>query len=72
MDRNLNRRIEALVRIEAENHKAELDGVLKLYADPGIIHWLMGQKGEWKRIVNNEEGRLEDLHTILMSRVRHV
>jgi polyphosphate kinase len=72
MDRNLNRRIEALVRIEAEGHKAELDGILNLYADPGIVHWLMGQNGEWKRIVNNEEGRLEDLHTILMSRVRHV
>jgi hypothetical protein len=43
-----------------------------LYADPGIVHWLMGQNGEWKRIINNEEGRLEDLHTILMSRVRHV
>ncbi|NCW75909.1 MAG: polyphosphate kinase 1 [Actinobacteria bacterium] len=72
MDRNLNRRIEALVRIEAEDHKAELDGILNLYADPGIVHWFMGQNGEWRRIVNSEEGRLEDLHTILMSRVRHV
>jgi len=71
MDRNLNRRIEALVRVEKNEHKAELDGILNLYADPGISHWSMNQEGKWIRAVKNEEGRLEDLHTILMGRVQN-
>jgi polyphosphate kinase len=71
MDRNLNRRIEALVRVEKNEHKAELDGILNLYADPGISHWSMNQEGKWIRAVKNEEGRLDDLHTILMGRAQN-
>lgn len=71
MDRNLNRRIEALVRIEKNEHKTELDGILNLYADPGISHWSMNQDGKWIRVVEGEEGRLNDLHTILMGRAQN-
>lgn len=69
MDRNLNRRIEALVSVQLPEHKAVLDEVLNLYADPKLAHWEMGSDGKWTRIIVDGEERLQDLHSILMGRV---
>lgn len=71
MDRNLNRRIEALVRVETREHKSELNGILDLYADPGISHWSLNQDGKWIRVLEDKEGRLDDLHSILMGRAQY-
>ena len=71
MDRNLNRRIEALVRVETREHKSELNGILDLYADPGISHWSLNQDGKWIRVLEDKEGRLDDLHSILMGRAQN-
>jgi polyphosphate kinase len=71
MDRNLNRRIEALTRIESEKHISELNRVLDLCADPKISHWEMNSYGDWTRLFQDEEGRLDDLHSVLMERARN-
>lgn len=71
MDRNLNRRIEALVRVETREHKSELNGILDLYADPGISHWSLNQDGKWIRVLEDKEGRLDELHSILMGRAQN-
>lgn len=71
MDRNLNRRIEALTRIESEKHISELNRVLDLYADPKIAHWEMNSYGDWTRLFQDGDGRLDDLHSVLMERARN-
>lgn len=71
MDRNLNRRIEALTRIESEKHISELNRVLDLYADPKIAHWEMNSYGDWIRLFQDGDGRLDDLHSVLMERARN-
>ncbi len=67
MDRNLNRRIEALVRIESSDHKSRLDSLLNLYADPRVKRWEMKSSGEWYRIVQDEDGEFFDLHSKLLA-----
>jgi polyphosphate kinase len=71
MDRNLNRRIEALTRIESEKHISELNRVLDLYADPKIAHWEMNSYGDWIRLFQDGDERLDDLHSVLMERARN-
>ncbi|MBU3716049.1 MAG: RNA degradosome polyphosphate kinase [Candidatus Nanopelagicaceae bacterium] len=70
MDRNLNRRIEALVRVESIEHKARLSAILDLYADPHVSHWQMRSSGAWERKHLGQEGRLQDLHEILLRQAR--
>lgn len=72
MDRNLNRRIEALVKIESSAHKSVLDGLLNLYASPDISHWQMNSDGKWNRITRNESGALQDLHSTLIKDIGNV
>lgn len=69
MDRNLNRRIEALVQIESPAHKSELDEILNLYSSPHVAHWAMSASGEWIRHHQEKGARLQDLHSIFMVRV---
>lgn len=70
MDRNLNRRIEALVRIEEPEHKAKIGQILDLYSSPEISHWELESSGSWIRKNSNSEGRLAELHDILMDQAR--
>ncbi len=70
MDRNLNRRIEALVRIDSAEHKARLNEVLDLYANPAIAHWELESSGNWTRRTKVGDERLEDLHNVLMGQAR--
>lgn len=67
MDRNLDRRIEALVRVEDSEHRARLNSTLDLYANAEISHWEMDSTGTWNRKFMANGGRLQDLHEILIS-----
>ena len=66
MDRNLDRRIEALVRVEDSEQRARLNSTLDLYANSEISHWEMDSAGTWNRKLMGTEGRLKDLHEILI------
>lgn len=71
MDRNLNRRIEALVRLESPDHVARVSEILDLYSNPMISRWEMNESGAWNRISKGLEGELENLHGLLLKKVRH-
>jgi len=48
MHRNLDRRVEALVRVDGESHRARLRWILELgLADTGA--WLLAADGTWAR-----------------------
>ena len=72
MHRNLDRRVEALVRITAPDHVEELRGLIEASISPETASWHLGPDGDWIRQANAEDGtRLADLQEgIIRSRSR--
>jgi polyphosphate kinase len=63
MHRNLDRRVEALLRLKDPGHLAELDELLTLSMDPETISWHLDSDGRWTRHPTPEEGPGRDLQT---------
>jgi polyphosphate kinase len=49
MERNLDRRVEALVRVDDEVSRARLDGILRLAWQPDLDCWTLGADNRWRR-----------------------
>ncbi len=63
MDRNLNRRVESLVKITQPDHKRHLLRALDGYLSEKTSAWQMQPDGSWFRGVQNTEGEpLTDFH----------
>jgi len=61
MHRNLDRRVEVLVRVEADELKKRLCGILNLALTDTSGAWRLGKSGKWSRITSTKEaaaGRL--------------
>ncbi|WP_371498533.1 RNA degradosome polyphosphate kinase [Kitasatospora sp. NBC_00374] len=73
MHRNLDRRIEALVRVADPAHRAELSGLLDLGMSDGTESWHLGADGSWTRHSQDAEGQaLRHIQGLLIdSRRRH-
>ncbi|MFC6596493.1 RNA degradosome polyphosphate kinase [Kitasatospora paranensis] len=56
MHRNLDRRIEALVRVTDPAHRTELSGLLDLGVSDGTESWHLGPDGAWTRHATDSEG----------------
>ncbi len=56
MHRNLDRRVELLIRVTDPAHKAELRGLIDLAMDPGVSSWWLGPDGIWTRQHLDEDG----------------
>jgi len=71
LHRNLDRRIEVLVRIADPEHLRELQGYFDLQLDDATSSWrLDGASGEWVRHSRREDGSLlHDAQDVLMSRI---
>jgi polyphosphate kinase len=67
MHRNLDRRVEALVRIKDPAHLTELDELLTLSMDPQTISWHLGSDGSWTRHPLPDEGPGRDLQAHLIA-----
>lgn len=70
MHRNLDRRVEALVRISAPEHVQELSDLFDLAMDEGTNSWHLGEGGVWTRVAGPEEHPLIDLQDLTMSAVQ--
>jgi polyphosphate kinase len=71
MHRNLDRRVEVLVRIADAEHIAELVELLEFSAADSTASWHLGPDGEWVRRHRDAVGApLADLQETLMARVR--
>jgi polyphosphate kinase len=71
MHRNLDRRVEALVRVVAPAHIKELDGLFDLAMSENTSAWHLGPDGEWVRHSESADGRrLVDLQDRTMSSVQ--
>ncbi|HEV7184234.1 MAG TPA: polyphosphate kinase, partial [Leifsonia sp.] len=72
MHRNLDRRVEALVRLTDPEHLAELDRLFDRAFDDGTSAWILDEDGVWTRHHLDENGqRLDDLQNRLMQQITH-
>jgi len=56
MHRNLDRRVEALVRIIQPDHIKELNGIFDLAMGDTAASWHLDSDGAWKRVYQDAEG----------------
>ncbi len=71
MHRNLDRRVEALVRIPSRNHVDELGSLLKLGFDDRTASWWLDSEGNWTRHHRGLSGQpLRDLQEVLIANKR--
>jgi polyphosphate kinase len=68
MHRNLDRRVEAMVRLRDPRDISELDDLLTLTMDPGTASWHLDGAGTWTRHHLDTEGRpLRDLQAYMIA-----
>jgi polyphosphate kinase len=69
MHRNLDRRVEALVKIAQPDHIRELTQLLDLGMGKSVSVWQLDQAGNWSRSVKSQSGeQLMDMQDELMAR----
>jgi len=68
MHRNLDRRVEAMVRIKDKAVCDELGALLDLATSDDISCWLLGEDGTWTRRTSGANGPLEDYQEVLIRR----
>src|SRR5690606_32854005 len=70
MHRNLDRRVEALIRLTRLEHLAELQDLFDLAMSDGTSSWWLGSDGEWTRHDRDEAGApLVDLQNERMRQI---
>ncbi|MHA7306652.1 RNA degradosome polyphosphate kinase [Arthrobacter sp. TMN-49] len=68
MHRNLDRRVEALVRLSNREDIAEVNSLLTRYLDSGTASWHLDNDGEWSRHHLDGEGKpLLDIQSWLLA-----
>ena len=71
MDRNLNRRVESLVRIIEADHKAALIALLDEYLSDEIANWQMMPDGTWQSISKLPDGTaVDNVQQLLIDKYR--
>jgi polyphosphate kinase len=69
MQRNLDRRIETLIRIDSAEHKRYLHELLEIYSSGAMSHWKGLQGNVWQRVTQDENHEtLQNLHDQLLKK----
>ena len=72
MHRNLDRRVEALVRLVAPEHLAEIDALFARAMDDRTSSWWLSETGEWTRHDRDDSDHLlDDMQDRLMQQIGH-
>lgn len=70
MHRNLDRRVEALVRLTDLDHLMQVDGLFDRAMDDQTSSWWLDKEGQWVRHARDESGHLlEDIQDRLMQEI---
>ncbi|CAN5128110.1 RNA degradosome polyphosphate kinase [soil metagenome] len=70
MHRNLDRRVEALVRLTSQDHLREIEEIFDLAMSPETSAWDLDATGQWTRRHHGEEGAaLHDMQNVLMQTI---
>jgi polyphosphate kinase len=71
MERNLDRRVEALVRVDQPEHRSHLNEILELSISPRFRMWEMTAEDTWHYIKIGPEGKpLEDFQEYFIERYK--
>ena len=71
MDRNLNRRVESLVKIVRSEHKKALISILDQYLASTTAAWHLLYSGKWQRVDKDPSGKpLADLQAVIINSYR--
>jgi polyphosphate kinase len=71
MERNLDRRVEALVRIDSPEHQLQLSEILDLSLSERFRAWTMNRDDKWDYIKTDSEGKaLEDFQEHFIERYK--
>jgi len=68
MHRNLDRRVETLVSLQAPDQIAYVGEILDKAFDPGTSAWDLGPDGQWMHNTAPDGGSLEDFQTYMIRR----
>ncbi|ROQ37521.1 polyphosphate kinase [Frondihabitans sp. PhB188] len=70
MHRNLDRRVEVLVRLVQDDHLAEISALFDLAMSPETTSWHLTPDGEWTRHARGDDGQiLSDMQDGLMRQI---
>ncbi|GAB2466656.1 polyphosphate kinase [Conyzicola lurida] len=70
MHRNLDRRIEALVRLVAPDQLRQIDELFELALAEDTASWWLDESGEWTRHSRTDTGEpLRDMQNVIMKRI---
>ena len=73
MHRNLDRRIESLIRVERSDHKLELDQALSENLSENLSTWHLVEGDKWRRKVSDSSGkRLQTPQEVMINRKRRL
>ena len=73
MHRNLDRRIESLIRVERMDHKLELDQAITEDLSDDLSTWHLVEGDKWKRKVSDASGkRLQTPQEVMINRKRRL
>ena len=71
MDRNLNRRVESLVRVARDEHKKDLIKIFDLYLSSNTAAWHLLPDGKWLRVNQDPTGSpLAELQSVMIDSYR--
>ncbi|MCU1581472.1 MAG: degradosome polyphosphate kinase [Microbacteriaceae bacterium] len=70
MHRNLDRRVEALVRLTDADHLREIDELFDLAMSDATSSWSLDSNGDWTRHAHAKDGSpLQDMQNVLMRQI---
>ncbi len=70
MHRNLDRRVEVLVRLTTPEHLREIDEIFDLAMSPETAAWTLDGYGEWHRHHQKDDGSpLRDMQNVLQAQI---
>ncbi|MDQ1607171.1 MAG: polyphosphate kinase [Microbacteriaceae bacterium] len=70
MHRNLDRRVEALVRLTDADHLREVDELFDLAMSDATSSWSLDSNGDWTRHAHKNDGSpLQDMQNVLMRQI---
>jgi len=67
MHRNLDRRVESLVRLGSAEHVREVEHLFDLAFDASTAAWHLGSDGDWRRNESPDDEPLNDLQSLLIA-----
>jgi polyphosphate kinase len=70
MHRNLDRRVEVLVRVDAPEPKQHMKDVLELAFSDNTSAWVLGRDGTWSRVAPGDDEAPVNHQEALMARAR--